>query len=51
MSKKKRFLYIICTFLLSLLLGYVVFTGCHLPELPEAPVQEAAALSPGGDLC
>lgn len=45
MSKRKRFLYILATLLLALVISYSCHTGCNL-ELPEA---EAAEQVPGGD--
>ena len=45
MSKRKRFLYIICTLLLALVVSYSCHTGCNL-ELPES---EGTEQVPGGD--
>lgn len=47
MSKKRRLLYILCTVLLCLLIGYVCFTGCHLTD--DAARETSAELSDGGD--
>ena len=50
MSRRKRFLYILCTILLCFVISYVCFTGCNLPELPDVPAEERAAeSSTGGD--
>lgn len=49
MSKRKRFLYILATLLLALVISYSCHTGCNL-ELPETePETEAAEQVPGGD--
>ena len=51
MSKRKRFLYIICTVLLIWLVSYAWFTACNLPELPDVHVEEVESELPstGGD--
>ena len=35
MKKSKRIVFILAGLLIFLVLGYFLFTGCHLSEVPE----------------